>query len=338
MKVHNMTTRKRNEYLDVGSSDGEDEDQGYDSEAVEATKGGRPAGSSRRAPKRRKVEVAEAENGAEDRLTENIEQDEQNQDQDVEELEVWDYGDENPTSHASTNNKSSSKPIPKPVSNKSLSKTQQATQKTGVIYLSSLPPYLKPSTLRSLLEARGFGPITKVFLTPSTTKPTTKKSNRRPTYTDGWLEFRSKRTAKMCAETLNASIVGGKKGGWYHDDVWNMKYLRGFKWADLMEQVQRERGEREASRRAEEGRVKREAKAFVEGVERGKMVEGIRTKRREKEKEKEKRGGEVGVGGNGEVRRLFRQNEVRRRGQGVGGGQDEQVVGEEVRRVLGKIF
>ena len=28
--------------------------------------------------------------------------------------------------------------------------------------------------------------------------------------------------------------VGGKKGGWYRDDVWNAKYLKGFTWGDLM--------------------------------------------------------------------------------------------------------
>ncbi|KAI5308267.1 Activator of basal transcription 1, partial [Ascosphaera atra] len=119
------------------------------------------------------------------------------------------------------------------------------------------------------------------------------------TYADGWVEFASKKTAKLCAQTLNANIVGGKKGGWYHDDLWNMKYLKGFKWSDLMEQIQRERNEREAKRRIEDARAKKEEKMFLAGVEKGKAVEGIRRKKAEKGAKPEE-----------DVRRVFRQNRV----------------------------
>jgi ESF2/ABP1 family protein len=36
---------------------------------------------------------------------------------------------------------------------------------------------------------------------------------------------------------LNAEIIGGKKGDRYRDDIWTMKYLSGFKWEMLGEQV-----------------------------------------------------------------------------------------------------
>ena len=45
-------------------------------------------------------------------------------------------------------------------------------------------------------------------------------------------------------ESINGRIVGGKKGGYYRDDVWNARYLRGFAWGDLMEGVRREERER----------------------------------------------------------------------------------------------
>ena len=35
-----------------------------------------------------------------------------------------------------------------------------------------------------------------------------------------------------------------KKGGYYHDDLWNMKYLNGFKWSHLTEQIAAENAER----------------------------------------------------------------------------------------------
>ncbi|KAL2370907.1 hypothetical protein RJ035_006629 [Blastomyces gilchristii] len=401
-----MKVRKRNEYLDIESSGGEESDGGYDSEAVLEAKGkGKGKGKvTGRATKRRKLSLSASEsaladeggvgivNGRgskggrdagvlsaedeedrdEDEVMDNADTDDEEENGDgekdegsrgeEEEEEEEGYqeydsqSDQKPTSStSSTAPTTKSKPL-KP-------KETRKKNKTGVIYFSSLPPYLKPSALKSLLTQRGFSPITKIFLSPyvppnassSTTTGKRASSNRRRTYTDGWVEFASKRTAKICAETLNATIVGGKKGGWYHDDVWNIKYLRGFKWADLMEQVQRERAEREARRRIEDARARREEKAFLAGVERGKVVEGIRRKRAEKAKGKGKEvvEGEKAAGGNvdgvgaGEekgfkakagldVRRVFRQNEVLDSGKARDRG--EKALDADAKRVLGKIF
>lgn len=37
------------------------------------------------------------------------------------------------------------------------------------------------------------------------------------------------------AESLNNTSIGGKKGDFYHDDIWNVKYLKNFKWDYLTE-------------------------------------------------------------------------------------------------------
>jgi ESF2/ABP1 family protein len=159
-----------------------------------------------------------------------------------------------------------------------------------------------------------------------------RRNNKRKTYSDGWVEFESKKTAKLCAETLNANIIGGRKGGWYHDDIWNIKYLRGYRWSDLMEQINNERSVREAQRRIEETRARKEDKVFLSGVEKGKVVEGIRKKREEK---KASKSGDGNVAPEDlQVRRVFRQNEVKQRK----GDQDIGSFGEDAKRVLGKIF
>ncbi|KAL2011299.1 hypothetical protein VTN00DRAFT_4017 [Thermoascus crustaceus] len=362
-----MTTRKRNEFLDIGTSDDEGSDRGYDSEAAE-TKGrasSRKEKDAGRAAKRRRISVDEVQDSASEDESDGEdggvelrnngqgkekrggEEDGDNNDDEREERE------ENEKENQEDVTTNCASPTPSDKSSKSTSskkkkpldttKLPNKKNKTGVIYLSSLPPYLKPSALKSLLLQRGFGPITKVFLTPATPPPgasTLKKSNRRKTYTDGWVEFASKKTAKICAETLNATIVGGKKGGYYHDDVWNMKYLKGFKWADLMEQVQRERSEREAKRRIEDARARKEEKVFLQGVEKGKIIEGIQKKKQEKEKRKrgdsEEDGGAGESGGEQqkvEVRRVFKQNEVRTKED-----RDAKALGEDTKRVLGKIF
>lgn len=107
-----------------------------------------------------------------------------------------------------------------------------------------------------------------------------------------------------------------------------------------MEQVQRERSEREARRRIEDTRARKEDKVFLSGVEKGKIVEGIRKKREEKKKHKAHET-DANVPEKVEdapsdlqVRRVFRQNEVKQRRE------DENLgtIGEDARRVLGKIF
>lgn len=324
-----MTTRKRDDFFDLGSSDDEGSDKGYDSENAEESKGR----SIARSAKRRRVSDDE-ESGDED--GDDVGGVELDEDDEVEGNEA-NYLSEEETQDADADDDTSrtNKPRTKPKKNK-----------TGVIYFSSLPPYLKPFALKSLLVQRGFEPITKIFLTPSVAPSSrhtgaaasTGKKNKRRMYTDGWVEFASKRTAKICAETLNASIVGGKKGGWYHDDIWNMKYLRGFKWADLMEQVQRERREAEAKRRIEDARARKEEKMFLAGVEKGKVVEGIKKKREEKGRKKaEDEGGVVKIA-KMDVRRVFRQNEVKGSHAKQSGDGGKKKVDADTQRVLGKIF
>lgn len=36
---------------------------------------------------------------------------------------------------------------------------------------------------------------------------------------------------------MNGTLVGGKKRNFYHDDMWTIKYLRGFKWRHLTEKL-----------------------------------------------------------------------------------------------------
>lgn len=46
-----------------------------------------------------------------------------------------------------------------------------------------------------------------------------------------------KSLAKTVASMLNAQVIGGKKGDRWRDDIWTMRYLSGFKWEMLGEQV-----------------------------------------------------------------------------------------------------
>ena len=354
---------QRNAFLEASASDDSDSDQGYDSEAAELSKGGRLS-TSERAPKRRKLSDVESVLGSDDH--------------DDDDFPAINTGAPDPIVQIP----SSSTPIdasPHTVDNLSIATatslptttephnptpTSRSAKKAkkkrtpGVVYLSSLPPYLRPSALRNLLTQRGFEPITRLFLAPAS-KPTraskssstsTKPSSKRQRYSEGWIEFVSKTTAKRCASTLNAAPVGGKKGGFYRDDVWNMKYLRGMRWEELMAGVREERREEEGRRDEERLVLARETRRFVEGVERGremKGMEGSRAKKRKKTVVGEEENGERGteeqldVADGGEVRRTWRQFEVKGKGRNgdlEAAASKDEAVGEDVKRVLGKIF
>ena len=361
-----MTTRKRNEFLDPVSSDDEQEDEpGYDSEAAEETKG--------RTMKKRRMDASREFLGSDD---DDNDDDDKGGDTDDEDAKISrakgqgtstrgglsrDEDDEDDEENEGEDDdddtredqyldtaitKGTESKTAKPLKAKPLDKTKPPKKnKTGVIYFSSLPPYLRPFALKSMLEARGFSPITKVFLTPETPSSGAprRRSNKRKTYSDGWVEFASKKTAKICAETLNASVVGGKKGGWYHDDVWNMRYLHGFKWGDLMEQVQRERSERDARRRIEDTRARKEEKVFVSGVEKGKVLDGMERKNEEKrnrkrQQQQQQQQDEPSQSHEKHFRRTFKQNEVKVPRDRIKGDEAKAALGDDTKRVLGKIF
>ena len=156
-------------------------------------------------------------------------------------------------------------------------------KKSGVIYISRVPPFMKPTTLRNLLSSHAPKGLGRLFLTPEDPTSHAQRArsggNKKRSFIDGWVEFNSKREAKRCVEALNTRIIGGKKTGWYHDDVWNLKYLKEFKWSHLTEQIANENAERASRIRAEVAQTNRENKRFLANVERAKELKGMEEKR-----------------------------------------------------------
>lgn len=265
------TTRKHNDFLDLEESDG-NESQGYDSEAEDLKKGGRSL-------KRRKV------NDDDQSDDEDVAQKSDGEEQDIEDDIEGDASKD-------TESKSKSKPtkisdelelpgVSRPLTNKKLVASAAAIKKSGVVYLSRIPPFMKPQKLRSLLEP--YGTINRIFLTPedpaSHTRRVRNGGNKKRSFVDGWVEFVNKANAKKVCELLNAKTIGGKKGNYYHDDVWNLLYLKGFKWNNLTEQIAAENAERTSRMRAEISKTTKENKEFVQNVERAKIQEGMEAKK-----------------------------------------------------------
>ena len=92
-----------------------------------------------------------------------------------------------------------------------LEEEQKKIKKTGVCYLSRIPPYMKPAKLRNILTR--FGKIDRLFLKPEDTAVHQKRvkygGNKKKNFTEGWVEFVKKKDAKLCEATMNGQIIGG---------------------------------------------------------------------------------------------------------------------------------
>ena len=75
----------------------------------------------------------------------------------------------------------------KPLTPSQLASSQRKARKTGVVYLSRIPPFMKPATLRHLLSP--YGLLKRVFLTPESTTIRTKRKrsggNKKRSFIDG---------------------------------------------------------------------------------------------------------------------------------------------------------
>ncbi|KAK1531445.1 RNA recognition domain-containing protein [Colletotrichum paranaense] len=274
-----MAPEKRNKFLDADESD-DDLDQGYDSEAEELRKGGRSA-------KRRKVDSEDEDDFSDEE--QNVTKDAEDAARDDDEED----SDEDAEASTSTKEKSSSSAskldlpdVSKPLTKKNLVATEEAIKKSGVVYISRIPPFMKPQKLRSLLEP--YGKINRIFLAPEDPTAHARRvkagGNKKKSYTEGWVEFMRKKDAKAVCELLNARTIGGKKGSYYHDDIWTLKYLKGFKWRHLTEQITAENAERTSRMRAEISKASKENKEFVRNVERARVLDGIAATREKRGK------------------------------------------------------
>ncbi|XP_068111183.1 activator of basal transcription 1 [Hyperolius riggenbachi] len=150
----------------------------------------------------------------------------------------------------------------------------------GIIYLGHIPPRLRPRHIRNMLSVHG--EVGRIFLQAedrSIRKKKKKAGSNARDYTEGWVEFRDKRVAKLVAGSLNNTPMGTRKKNRFHDDLWNMKYLHRFKWSHLSERLAIERQVRKQRMRAEVSQAKRETNFYLQNVERSKKFSKADRKR-----------------------------------------------------------
>lgn len=143
----------------------------------------------------------------------------------------------------------------------------------GVVYLSTIPPFMTVKKIRELLSR--YGEVGHIFLQPEKKGMKRKQSKH---FTEGWVEFKDKRLAKKVAAFLNNTQIGGKRRSRLYDFIWNIKYLNRFKWYHLNERLAYERAVHEQRMRTEISQAKRETNFYKNAVEKNENLNKLRKK------------------------------------------------------------
>ncbi|XP_071855556.1 activator of basal transcription 1-like isoform X2 [Apostichopus japonicus] len=184
--------------------------------------------------------------------------------------------------------------------------TSEVTKKYkyGVLYLGRVPEKMTPSRVRQMLAK--YGEIGRVFLQAEDDYFRQQRRKRGGSkarlYTEGWIEFKKKRTAKRVAASLHNTRMGEKKRDAYYDELWSLKYLPRFKWAHLVERLEFEKQVRIQRGRMELTQAKKETAAYIQNVE--------QSKRLQKMKEKKEKQGKVWTQGQHEFHQVRTESEI----------------------------
>lgn len=163
-----------------------------------------------------------------------------------------------------------------------LTESAAEAARRGVVYLSRVPPGLKPWSLREMLSP--FGTVERTYLRAESDAARSARlrggGSRRSRYIDGWVEFSRKRHARRVVDLLNGQPMGTKKRSRFHDDLWSLRYLRGFRWEHLNEAGGDARRERTNRVRAEVAAGRREKAFYLAQADTAKGLEGMARKKR----------------------------------------------------------
>ncbi|KAL1405225.1 RNA-binding ATPase activator esf2 [Vanrija albida] len=166
------------------------------------------------------------------------------------------------------------------------SKNKSKAPVKGIVYISRVPPGMTPSKIRHLMSR--WGEVQRVYAqakdattgyNPNHAKEKKQKKHQSANFTEAWIEFDDKSIAKTVAKMLNAQVIGGKKGDRWRDDIWTMRYLSGFKWEMLGEQMAYERQVHQSRLRAEITRAKADQNEYLKNVELARVLKKREEKR-----------------------------------------------------------
>ncbi|KAL7743359.1 hypothetical protein ACLKA6_008336 [Drosophila palustris] len=161
-------------------------------------------------------------------------------------------------------------------------KTIAKKRKKGIIYISNIPKHMNVTRLREILG--GFGQIGRVYLQPEKKLGGDKKTkkNKRKRYnihfTEGWVEFESKRVAKQIVPLLNNKQISTRKKSQFYDSLWSMKYLPRFKWVHLTERMNYEQAVHKQRLQTEVSQARKETTFFQNNLDKSEHLKKLAKK------------------------------------------------------------
>jgi len=116
------------------------------------------------------------------------------------------------------------------------------------------------------------------------------------------------------ALALNNTPIGGKKRDYYSQDIWNIKYLKKFKWHHLTEKISYESQVKHQKVRNSLTEAQLEAKFYLDKAGQSKALKAMKRKREKRRKFAEEGGKESSTGSTNReeaaVIRKFKQREI----------------------------
>ena len=265
----NETSDRENESSESGEESDSEEEEGQEQE-----------GGSEEEERQDQESDSEEEEGQEQE-SDSEEDEEQEQESDSEEEEEQEQesdSEEDPLPSMVLEKK-------KPLSNAQIAELNNKIKKTGVVYLSTIPPGMNWSQVIQHLKV--FGEINRSHLRKEDASASQRRKGH-DNFTEGWVEFVNRKDAKMCVSQLNGRIVGGKKSGKFHDYIWTMKYLHGFKWPQLLELMNYEKHLRADKLKSEFSKLKKQDEKYLENVSKSESMKRKREKNVESSAKKQK--------------------------------------------------
>ncbi|XP_046831850.1 activator of basal transcription 1-like [Vespa crabro] len=143
-------------------------------------------------------------------------------------------------------------------------------KKSGIIYLSTIPKYMNITKVREIFST--YGKVGRVYLQLAENMEVVKKRKPVKHFTEGWVEFESKKVAKYVAAVLNNKQISMRKKSKFFDVIWNIKYLPRFKWIHLSERLAYERAVYKQRLHTEIAQAKRETNYISYNIDRSKRL------------------------------------------------------------------
>ncbi|KAJ6637553.1 Pre-rRNA-processing protein esf2 [Pseudolycoriella hygida] len=143
-------------------------------------------------------------------------------------------------------------------------------KKKGIVYVSSIPKFMTVSILREILGR--YASIGRVYLQAAAITENAKKRKVRRHFTEGWVEFESKREAKQVTALLNNNPIATRKSSKFFGILWCLKYLPRFKWTHLSERLTYEKAVYKQRLKTEVAQARKEATFFQENLDKSEKI------------------------------------------------------------------